>query len=435
MSQWLVAIVGRPNVGKSTLFNRMMGSRKAIVHNVPGVTRDRHYGDAEWAGKRFTLIDTGGYVPESQSVIENAVKEQAQIAIDEADVVLFVVDGTAGCLPTDFELAGILRKAGKKVILVVNKLDNTQRESLAGEFFELGLGDPLPVSALLGLRTGDLLDYITKDFQPSGVEPADSRLQIAVLGRPNVGKSSFVNALLQEKRNIVTDIPGTTRDPVDATLKYHGEEIVLIDTAGLRRRSKIKESVEFYSTVRTIKSLERCGVAVILLDAQEGLQHQDLRIIDLAMQRHRAAVLAVNKWDLIEKDDQTAKMLEKALLERLRVYDFLPIIFISALSGQRVHKTLELVKEVDGEQNKRVNTGQLNELLGRDIRNVPPKSRSGKELRINYITQVKVRPPVFSFFCNEPKLVEENYKRYLENCLRNHFVFRGVPLVLGFKQK
>jgi GTP-binding protein len=435
MSQWLVAVIGRPNVGKSTLFNRLMGSRKAIVHDAPGVTRDRHYGDAEWAGKQFTLIDTGGYVPESVSIIEKAVREQAEIAIEEADLILFVVDGTDGCLPADFDLAAVLRKAGKKVVLIVNKIDSTQRDSFAAEFYELGLGQPFPISALAGLRIGDLLDHITKDIVPSPREEADHRLKVAVLGRPNVGKSSFVNALLREKRNIVTDIPGTTRDPVDSTLKYYGEEIVLIDTAGLRRRSRIKESVEFYSTIRTIRSLERCDVAVILLDSREGLQHQDLHIVDLAMNRHRAAVLAVNKWDLIEKDDQTARAMEQALEDRLRIYKFLPIIFISALSGQRVQKTLELVKEVDVEQRKRVNTSELNSLVGRNIEAVPPRSRSGKEIRINYITQVKVKPPVFTFFCNEPSLIEEHYKRYLENCLRDHFTFKGVPIVLGFRKK
>ncbi len=436
MSQWLVALVGRPNVGKSTLFNRIIGQRNAIVHDVPGVTRDRHYAEADWAGRQFTLVDTGGFVPASEDIIESAIREQAQIAIEEADVVLFVVDARQGLLPADTEIADVLRKASKKVILVVNKVDSDKGEALLGEFYKLGLGEPVSASALVGRRVGDLLDVITKDI-PSSAEAsqADPRLKIAVIGKPNVGKSSFVNALLQEDRHIVTDIPGTTRDPIDAILRYHGEELLLVDTAGLKRKSKIKESVEFYSAVRTLKSIERCDVAVVLLDATQGLEHQDLRIIETALERKRALVLAVNKWDLIEKDDQTARGYEKALQEKLRIYDFLPVIFISALTRQRIYKVIELVKTVDAEQNKRISTSELNDLLGADIRTYPPHSRSGKEIKINYITQVKITPPVFAFFCNEPKLIDDTYRRFLENRIREHFVFKGVPISLSFKQK
>ncbi len=436
MSQWLVALVGRPNVGKSTLFNRIIGQRNAIVHDMPGVTRDRHYADADWAGKQFTLVDTGGFVPASEDIIETAIREQAQIAIDEADVVLFVVDAREGLLPADTEIADVLRKASKKVILAVNKVDSDKGEVSLGEFYKLGLGDPISTSALVGRRVGDLLDIITRDI-PSAADAsqADPRLKIAIIGKPNVGKSSFVNALLQEDRHIVTDIPGTTRDPIDAILRYHGEELLLVDTAGLKRKAKIKESIEFFSAVRTLKSIERCDVAVVLLDATQGLENQDLRIIETALERKRALVLAVNKWDLIEKDDLTARSYEKALQEKLRIYDFLPVIFISALTRQRIYKVIELVKAVDAEQNKRIATSELNDLLGADIKIYPPRSKSGKEIKINYITQVKTRPPVFAFFCNEPKLIDDTYRRYLENRIREHFTFRGVPVSLSFKQK
>jgi len=435
MSHRLVAIVGRPNVGKSTLFNRIIGQRDAIVHDLPGVTRDRNYAEAEWAGKRFTVVDTGGFVPASDDVIEAAIREQAQVAIEEADLVLFVVDGKAGRIPADMDIAAVLRKASKKVVLVVNKVDGDSADGAMVDFYSLGLGDPVPASALVGRRIGDLLDVVTRDMPAGETDDADPRLKIAVIGKPNVGKSSFVNALLQEDRHIVTDIPGTTRDAVDAVLTYYGQEMLLVDTAGLRRKSRIKESIEFYSAVRALKSIERCDVAVVLLDATQGLEHQDLRIIETAVERKRAVVIAVNKWDLVEKDDRTARAYEKALQEKLRIYDFIPIIFISALTKQRVYKVIELVKAVDAEQNKRITTSELNDVLGADIKTLPPKSRSGKEIKIKYISQVKAKPPVFAFFCNEPKLIDDGYRRYLENKIRSHFAFTGVPVLLSFKQK
>jgi len=435
MSHRLVAIVGRPNVGKSTLFNRIIGHRDAIVDDQPGVTRDRHYADAEWAGKQFTIVDTGGFVPSSEDVFEVAIREQAQIAIEQADVVLFVVDGVSGLLPSEKDIAEILRKSEKPVVLVVNKIDNERRELDLAEFYSLGLGEPIPTSALGGRRMGDLLDVVTRDFVQEEERDQDPRLKIAIIGKPNVGKSSLVNALLQEDRHIVTQIPGTTRDPIDAILKYYGRELLLIDTAGLRRKSKVKESVEFFSTVRTLRSIDRCDVAVVLLDAQQGLEHQDLRIIETAIAKRRGIVLAVNKWDLIEKDHTTAIHLERALREKLRQYDFVPIIFISALTKQRIYKIIELVQAVDEEQNRRIQTNELNSLLGDDIKSFPPKSRSGKEIKIKYITQVNTKPPVFAFFCNEPKMIEENYRRYLENRIREHFTFRGVPVLLSFKEK
>jgi GTP-binding protein len=431
----LVAIVGRPNVGKSTLFNRILGQRSAIVDDLPGVTRDRHYATAEWAGKTFTIVDTGGYVPASEDVMETAIREQAGVAIEEADLVLFVVDARGGLHPGDLELAGILRRAAKKVRVVVNKVDSESRVPDAAEFYALGLGEPLIISALVGRGSGDMLDVIIRDLPGVTAASTDPRLKIAVLGRPNVGKSSFVNALLQEDRHIVTPVPGTTRDPIDAVLRYHGEEILLIDTAGLRRKSKIQESVEFYSAVRTLKSIERCDVAVVLIDVRTGLEHQDLRIMENTLQRRRAVVLAVNKWDLVEKESTTAAQFEKALRERLRTMNFVPLLFISALSRQRIHKVIEVVRTVDAEQRRRIPTNELNTALGEDIATFPPRSRSGKEIKIKYITQVDVKPPVFAFFCNEPELVEDQYRRYLENRIRERFSFTGVPIVLAFKQK
>jgi GTP-binding protein len=329
----------------------------------------------------------------------------------------------------------VLRRAQKKVVLVVNKLDGDSVAGGAAEFYSLGLGEPVPVSALAGRRVGDLLDIVTHDIPGEGSAQVDPRLKIAVIGKPNVGKSSFVNALLQEDRHIVTEIPGTTRDPIDAILRFHGEELLLVDTAGLRRKSKIKESVEFFSTVRTLKSIDRCDVAVVLLDATQGLEHQDLRIIETAVERRRAVVIAVNKWDLIEKDDSTARSYERALEEKLRIYDFIPVIFISSLTRQRIYKVIDLVRTVDAEQNKRIPTNEVNDLLLADIGAFPPRSRSGKEIKIKFVTQVRAKPPVFAFFCNEPKLVDDTYRRFLENKIRGHFTFSGVPVILTFKQK
>ena len=431
----LVAIVGRPNVGKSTLFNRIVGRRDAIVDDAPGVTRDRHYAQTDWGGKHFTLVDTGGFVPASDDLMETAIREQAQVAIEEADLVLFVVDGRDGRVPQDEEIALILRRADKKVLLVVNKLDGDAVDAPAADFFALGLGDPIPVSALAGRRVGDLLDLVTAGMPGEEESEGDPRLKIAVIGKPNVGKSSFVNALLQQDRHIVTPIPGTTRDPIDAILRIQGGEVLLVDTAGLRRKSKIRESVEFFSTVRTLKSIDRCDVAVVLLDATQGLEHQDLRIIESAVERRRAVVIAVNKWDLIEKDSTTARSYEKSLIEKLRIYSFIPVIFMSALNRQRIYKVVDLARTVDAEQNKRIATNEVNELLGKDIAVFPPRSSSGKEIKIKFITQVRAKPPVFAFFCNEPKLIEDGYRRYLENRIREHFTFSGVPVLITFKQK
>ncbi len=432
----IVAIIGRPNVGKSTLFNRILGAREAIVDNVPGVTRDRKYADAEWAGKRFTIIDTGGYVPTSDDVFEKAIREQAEIAIQEADSIVFVLDAASGVTPLDKELALILRKVEKPIHCLVNKVDSEKREILTHEFYELGLGDPIAISALAGRGIGDFLDQLTAGL-PDGTEAegAGTALRIAIIGKPNVGKSSIVNALLGKNRQVVTDVPGTTRDPVDTVLKFHGESYVLVDTAGLRKKKRVAESLEFYSALRTLKSIERSDVAVVVLDAVRGIDHQDLHIISSAQNRNRPCVLAVNKWDLVEKDSRTTKEYEQAIQQHLGLFDYLPMIFVSALTRQRVSKLLERSKELNEEQHRKIDTSRLNEVLLAEIRRTPPSARGPKEIKIKYVTQVKTRPPVFSFFCNEPKLVEESYRRFLVNRIREHFGFTGVPVKVVFKQK
>ena len=432
----IIAIVGRPNVGKSTLFNRLVGKRDAIVHGDPGVTRDRHYALTEWAGKTFTLIDTGGYVPASSEVFEKAIREQAGIAIEEANGIIFVVDGQTGVTPLDEEIASILRTSNKRIHLVVNKIDNDRREPDSAQFYRLGLGEPYSLSALGGRNIGDFLDAVMQQLPE---EPSESRettpLRLAVVGKPNVGKSSFINALLGTARHIVTPIPGTTRDSIDSLLKRAGEEIVLIDTAGLRRKSRIKESVEFYSTIRALKSIDECNVAVLIIDASVGLDKQDLRVMEAIAERRRGTVLAVNKWDLIEKDDKTAAAYELELRSVLRIYDYVPIVFISALRKIRINKVIDIAQEVHREQMKRVPTNTLNASMQKVIAKSPPSSASGKEIKIKYITQVKTDPPAFTFFVNDSKLVEDNYRRFLERKLREFFGFIGVPITIYFRKK
>lgn len=432
----IIAIIGRPNVGKSTLFNRILGAREAIVHDQPGVTRDRHYGEAEWAGKQFTLIDTGGFVPKSTDLFERAIREQAEIAISEASEIIFLVDATEGITPLDAELAAILRKSKKKIHLVVNKVDNETREMDAPQFFSLGLGEPIPISAIAGRRIGDFLDALTGNISANGEDTADDkRLHLAIVGKPNVGKSSIVNALLGAERHIVTDIPGTTRDAIDSVLKFHGREIVLIDTAGLRRRSRIKESIEFYGTLRALKSIDRCDVAVLVVDGFAGMDKQDLRILEAIVERRRGALIAVNKWDLVEKNDKTAAQYEKAIRAMLRVYDYVPMLFVSALTKQRLVKIMEMAETIHDEVRKRIATNKLNSVLREEIDAKPPSSSTGKEVKIKYITQVGTEPPTFTFFVNEPKLIAEKFKRFLEGRIRRHFGFDGVPLTLHFRRR
>ncbi len=435
MPSHIVAIIGRPNVGKSTLFNRILGLREAIVHDTPGVTRDRKYGEAEWVGKHFTIIDTGGYVPASDDVFERAIREQAAVAIEEADSIVFVVDAMEGITPLDKEIANILRQSNKPVLLTVNKVDSAKREAYMAEFYALGLGDPVGISALGGRDVGDFLDRVTGEIRKPARQARATRLRIAIVGKPNVGKSSLVNALLGKQRQVVTPIAGTTRDPVDSILHYQGEEIVLVDTAGLRKRSRITESVEFFSTLRTLRSLEHSDIAIVLMDAVQGVDKQDLQIVEAAMQRFRPVIIAVNKWDLVEKETNTSRDYESVIQKKLGVYDFIPVVFISALTKQRIARVVDLAKKMHAEQARRISTSALNNTLIPEIQRTPPRSSSPKEIKIKYVTQVKSTPPMFAFFCNEPTLVQESYRRYLDHRIRAHFGFDGIPLRIVFKKK
>jgi GTP-binding protein len=462
----IVAIIGRPNVGKSTLFNRLIGKKIAIVHDIPGVTRDRNYGEVEWNGKKFFLIDTGGYVPSSKDTFEAAIREQVQISLDEADVVLFVADAQEGVTPLDKEIAAVLRKEtgssekkGKRVFLVLNKIDSAREENLSTEFYKLGLGEPVEVSALVGRKSGDLLDKITEDFQYDLPAEAlaqagkSAEIKLAIIGRPNVGKSSLVNAITQSSRNIVTPIPGTTRDSTDTILKYYGKKIVLIDTAGLRKKSKIRkaESLEYYSAIRTQRSIERCDVSVIIIDALNitfkldkssdyslasfKLDKLDVEIITESARLKKGVLVVINKWDLIEKSSTTTSVIENKLKEHLKTYDYLPVIFVSALTKQRVSSVLKSAVDVYYERARNIKTSELNNKMLKVIKATPPSSKSHKEIKINYITQLKSSPPVICFFTNLPSEIGETYKRFLENKLRQFWGFNGVPLTLVFKRK
>ncbi|MBU2492636.1 MAG: ribosome biogenesis GTPase Der [Bacteroidetes bacterium] len=433
----LVVIVGRPNVGKSTLFNRLTKSSDAIVDNVSGVTRDRLYGEADWNGKKFKIMDTGGYVPASTDLFEIAIKEQVEIAIEEADVILFVADGRAGILPVDIDIAGILRSSNKKSHLLVNKLDNTEQGLNKSEFYSLGIKSVWDISALSGRNLGDFLDDLLVDL-PEIIEDddEDTRLRIALVGQPNVGKSSLTNALLGFDRSIVTNIPGTTRDSIDSVLKYYGEEIVLVDTAGLRKKARVKENLEFYSNVRTFRAIADSQITVLIVDAELGLEKQDQKIIDEAVRRRKGLIIAVNKWDLIEKDTHTAKKFEQELRDKLGSIDYCPVIFISALSKQRIYKLIDLAKKVQEERSKKINTSELNDIILPEISNTPPPSTpNGKEIKIKYITQVGDKYPIFLFFANDVKYIPDSYRRYLEKLIRRHFGFEGVPMTISLKDK
>jgi len=432
----LVVIIGRPNVGKSTLYNRLVGNRGAIVDDLSGVTRDRNYARAEWSGKNFTLIDTGGYVPASEDVFEKGIREQVEIAIAEADAILFMVDVRAGLNPMDIEIAKMLRTSGRDFYLIVNKVDSKSYELASTEFYSLGVEKIYEISALGGRNIGDLLDDVTSGFNETINEETDTRLKIAIVGRPNVGKSSLTNALLGEERSIVTDIPGTTRDSINSILKYYGEEILLIDTAGLRKKKRVQESIEFYSNIRTLKAIGECDVAVVMIDAQHGLEKQDQKIIDEVVRWKKGLIIAVNKWDLVEKDSNTAGAFEKNMLEKLGAINYAEIIFISALTKQRIFKLIEICKNVAATRKLKIQTKKLNDdLLPLINANPPPATQSGREVKIKYITQMGDYYPIFAFFCNYPKHVADNYKRFLENLIRKQFGFKGVPMTLSFKEK
>jgi GTP-binding protein len=438
MSIPTVAIVGRPNVGKSTLFNRIVGGREAIVHDQPGVTRDRKYGLADWSGRTFTVVDTGGYLPDSADKIDQAVLQQIKEAILESDLVVFLVDAKTGLTEFDKELAVLLKKTGRPVLLAVNKVDTEAKELHGAEFYALGFGDPIPIAAVSGRNTGDFLDKVIATLPPGNhrmIKVDESVISLAVVGRPNVGKSSFVNALLGVDKLIVTDIPGTTRDAIDTKIKYYGQEFLLIDTAGLRKKSRITDAVEFYSTLRSRESILRCDVAVVIIDATLGVETQDLKIIAEAIRLNKGVVLAINKWDLIEKDADTARQYQQQIREALRGNDFLPTVFISALTKQRVYKVLELAKSVQEERRRTIRTAELNEFLAEVTRRYAPPSMDQKEVKIKYCTQVKSNPPVIAFFTNAPDSIKANYRAYLEKQFRERFGFFGVPVTFVFRKK
>lgn len=431
----IVAIVGRPNVGKSTLFNRLIQRREAIVDAVSGVTRDRHYGRTDWNGKEFSIIDTGGYVKGSDDIFEAEIDKQVELAIDEADAIIFMVEVESGVTGMDEEVANLLRKVDKPVFLVINKVDNNERLAQAVEFYSLGLGEYYPISSINGSGTGDLLDDLVKALPEKEEVKTDDLPRFAVVGRPNAGKSSFINALIGEERYIVTDIAGTTRDAIDTKYNRFGFEFNLVDTAGIRRKSKVKEDLEFYSVMRSVRAIEHCDVCLLVLDATRGFDGQDQNIFWLAERNRKGIVILVNKWDLVEKDTNSAKDYEKAIREKIAPFADVPIIFISALTKQRVYKAIETAVEVYQNKSKKIKTSVLNEVMLPIIENRPPPALKGKYVKIKYVMQLPTPQPQFAFFCNLPQYVKEPYKRFLENQLREQFNFHGVPLSIYMRKK
>ncbi|MFL5765619.1 MAG: ribosome biogenesis GTPase Der [Bacteroidia bacterium] len=431
----IVAIVGRPNVGKSTLFNRLTDSRKAIVDAEAGVTRDRHYGKSDWNGIEFSVIDTGGYVKGSDDVFEAEIRKQVQLAIDEANAILFVVDVSEGITDDDKVVANILRKGKKKVFVVSNKVDNAVRQGLSGEFYALGLGEVYSVSAISGSGTGDLLDEVVKEFDKDAVEEELDIPKFAIVGRPNVGKSSMVNALMGKERNIVTPIAGTTRDSVNTRYTAFGHDFLLIDTAGIRKKSKVEEDLEFYSVMRSIRAIEDCDVVILLLDATLGLESQDLNIFHLAERNRKGIVVVVNKWDLVEKNTNSTKEYEEKIREKTAPFRDVPIIFTSALTKQRILKAIETAEVVYANRIKTIKTRQLNDVMLPIIENSPPPAIKGKYVKVKFINQLPTHAPTFAFYCNLPQYVAENYIRFLENRLRENFDFTGVPIQIFMRKK
>lgn len=431
----IVAIVGRPNVGKSTLFNRLTEQRQAITDSVAGVTRDRIYGKSEWTGHKFSVIDTGGYIMGSEDVFEEEIRKQVELAVDEATLIMFVVDADEGITGMDQEVANLLRKSKKPVMLVANKVDNAMRQTMSAEFYSLGLGEVFNISAINGSGTGDLLDVLV-DKLPDEPEAEETEIpRIAVVGRPNAGKSSFINALTGKERNIVTEVAGTTRDAIDTRYQLFGNDFLLIDTAGIRKKSKVHEDLEFYSVLRSIRAIENSDVCLLLVDAERGFEGQDLSIFALAEKNRKGVVILVNKWDLIEKDNKTAEKFKAEILSRLEPFTDIPVIFMSALNKQRIFKAVEEAVAVYKRRAQRISTSKLNDLMLPVIGNNPPPATKGKHIKIKFCTQLPTRTPSFAFFANLPQYVKDPYKRFLENKLRENFNFSGVPIQVYLRKK
>lgn len=431
----IVAIVGRPNVGKSTLFNRLIESKRAIVDEVSGVTRDRHYGKAEWNGKEFSVIDTGGYVVNSDDVFEEEIRKQVLLAIDEADAILFIVDVKNGITDLDDGIAKMLRKCKKQVLIVVNKVDNNELIYDAQEFYKLGIDHLHTISSINGSGTGDMLDALV-DVLPEDIDDHELKIpKIAIIGRPNVGKSSLTNALLGEERNIVTPISGTTRDSIYTRYNKYNHDFYLIDTAGLRKKTKVHEDLEFYSVLRSIRAIENADVCLLLIDATQGVEAQDMNIFGLVKRNRKGIVLLVNKWDLVEKDTLSSKEITKKIKDKIAPFSDVPIIFTSAINKQRIHKVLEIAMDVYNNRTQRISTSKLNNFLQKVVAHYQPPTYKGKSIKIKYVTQLPTHAPSFAFFCNLPQYVKEPYKRYLENKLRENFNFTGVPIQIFIRKK
>lgn len=434
MSNNIVAIVGRPNVGKSTLYNRLIGERQAIIDDTSGVTRDRQYGSSFWNGKTFTVVDTGGFVKNSEDVFEAAIRSQVQIAVQEARVIVFMVDVTTGITDLDEEVADLLRRSDKPVFLAVNKVDNSQRMMDANEFWSLGFEETYFLSSLTGSGSGELLDAVVEHIEEDNEEESEIP-KFAIVGQPNVGKSSLTNALLGQERNIVTEIAGTTRDSIHTKYAKFGKEFLLIDTAGIRKKSRVHEDLEFYSVMRAIKAIEEADVCILMIDAQVGLEAQDMSIFRLAQRRNKGIVILVNKWDLVEKETNTARDYEAEIKNRIAPFTDVPVVFISATEKQRIFKAIEVALEVYDNRQRKIKTSELNEVMLEAIERYPPPAHRGRFVKIKYVTQLPTYYPAFAFFCNNPKHVKENYKNYLENQLRKHFHFTGAPLSVFFRKK